>query len=176
MTPDAIRTISHLRQSFYTLFASAMGVPVKITNRNSQTGNSSIASWVDSQQRLNYMYIFAHTAPDDLVPERPLTLRIRVNKGGDTIALTRQKRADQELNHSWHLELILLPDEILDFLPWVVSMVGLYDRGSVAVVPPPPHPLDSSPSSKLLFHSTQTQKASTQLSQKLFSSKGIRIL
>lgn len=176
MTPEAIRTISCLRQDFYSLFASAMEVPVKITNRNSQTGNLSVASWVDSQQRLNYLYIFAHTAPDDLVPERPLTLQIRVNKGGDTVALTRQKRGDQELNRSWHLELTLLPDEILDFLPWIVSLVGFYDRGAVSPVPPPPHPLDTVPSLTMLFHSSRTQKASTQLSKKRFPSKEIQWL
>ncbi|NJP09422.1 MAG: hypothetical protein HC866_08005 [Leptolyngbyaceae cyanobacterium RU_5_1] len=169
MTPETIRIISQLRQEFYSLFATAMEVPVKITNRNSFAGNLSIASWVDSQQQLNYICIFAHTAPDELVPRRPLTLRLAVNKGGDVDAIVRQKKVGQELNQSWHFELTVLPEEILDFLPWIVSLIETYDTDSVSLVPEPPHPLESKLSITRLFQTIRTQKVGHKLSQQVLS-------
>jgi hypothetical protein len=173
MTPDAIRCLSQVRQEFYSLFAAAMDVPVKITNRNSQASSPSVSSWFDSRQRLNYLYIFAHTAPDDFIPERPLVLRLTVNKGGDLLAISRQKKISQELNHHWHLELLLLPEEALDFLPWVVSLVKSHDTHSGSSTLLPPYPLDLQGSTVTLFpnirtqsaHSKLLQQASTQLSR-----------
>lgn len=167
MTPEAIRTLSQLRQNFYSLFAAAMEVPVRITNRNSQTNNLSMASWVDRRQQLNYMYIFAHTAPDRLVPERPFTIRIAINTGGDTVAIARQKQGMQELNRNWYFELTLLPDQVLDFLPWIVSMIASYETGFTTLMPDPPHPLDCKPSSLVRLRNAKTQKAINQLSQPL---------
>ncbi|WP_421654588.1 hypothetical protein [Leptothermofonsia sp. ETS-13] len=169
MTPESIRILSQLRQEFYSLFATAMEVPVKITNRNSHSNNLSIASWIDAQQRLNYMCVYAHTAPDELVPDRPLTLRLVVNKGGDMVAITRQKKSGQEINQSWYFELILLPEEILDFLPWIVILIQSYDTSSTALVPEPPHPLDSRSSTTQSFRNTRTQKASNKLSQQILN-------
>lgn len=168
MTPEAIRTLSQLRQEFYLLFAAAMEVPVRITNQNSQTSHLSVASWVDNQQRLNYMCIFAHTAPDRLIPERPFTIRIAVNTGGDTVAIARQKQGMQELNRNWHFELTLLPDEVLDFLPWVISMIKSYNQDFVALLPEPPHPLNWQPSPAARFHNANTQKATDRLSRKVY--------
>lgn len=84
---------------------------------------------------------YAYTAPDKLVPYRPLTLRLSVNKGGDFMALTRQRKGSQELNRSWNFELILLPEEILDFLPWIIHLIEAYDQGAAALIPEPPYPL-----------------------------------
>ncbi len=64
MTPEAIRVVSQLRRDFYSLFAAAMEVPVNITNGSSSTGNPPMASWIDDRQRLNYLFIYVHTAHD----------------------------------------------------------------------------------------------------------------
>lgn len=159
MTPEAIRTISQLRREFYSLFAAAMKMPVSITNSNSSyASNPSIASWVDGRQRLNCVYVYAHTAPDNLVPERPFILRVTTNKGVGIITTTRRGKDCRELNQSWHLELTLLPEEILDFLPWIVGLVKSYDQGSTSFVQEPPHPF-SRMSNALSFHDLWTQNA-----------------
>ncbi|MGI0483979.1 hypothetical protein ACN4EK_01010 [Pantanalinema rosaneae CENA516] len=165
MTPDAIRTLSNLRQASYSLFATAMDSPVRITNRNSQAGNLSIASWVDSQQQVNYLCIVAHTAPDEFIPERPFVLRLMINRGGDFAGVSRQRKAGQEMNQSWGLELVLLPEEVLDFVPWLVNLVQFYDSGKATSLPAPPHPLEHELSLHQAFHRISTQPAIAKLTQ-----------
>ncbi len=168
MSPEVIRRLAQLRQEFYTLFSKAMEEPVKIVNRNSYASNLSMASWIDNQARFNYIYIYAHTAPDELVPDRPLTLRLSVNKGGDFMAPTWQKRGSQELNRSWHFELILLPEEILDFLPWIVHLIKSYNQGADLLIPEPPYPLVHQLAKGMGLQNAQTYDASNRLAQPLY--------
>lgn len=159
MTPEAIRIISQLRREFYSLFAAAMKIPVSITNGNSCASNPSMASWMDNRQRLNYVCIYAHTAPDNLVPERPFILRVATNKGAGMLLAARRGKDCRGLNQSWHFELTLLPEEILDFLPWIVNLVKSHDKGSASFVQEPPHPFNFKTSNELLFHAVWTQQA-----------------
>jgi hypothetical protein len=165
MTPAAIRLVSQLRHEFYTGFAAAMQVPVSITNESSSASNPSMAYWVDHQQRLNYVRIYAHTAPDELVPERPFVLRLAVNKSVDSAATVRRERGSQGLNQSWHFELTLLPEEVLDFLPWIVSLIQSNEKGSTSFVQEPPHPLEFKASSTLLCQNAWTRSADSSLTQ-----------
>ena len=170
MTPEGIRIISHLRREFYSLFATAMQVPVSITSSNSYASNPLTASWMDNRKKLNYLCVYAHTAPDELVPERPFILRVAANQGaGIAAANMRQKKDCQGLNQSWYFKLTLLPEEILDFLPWIVSLIKSYDKSSASFVLEPPHPLDFRMSNMALFHDAWTQQARQQvLNPRLF--------
>lgn len=159
MTPETIRIITQLRREFYTLFAAAMKVPVSITNGSSSTGNPPIASWIDNRRRLNYLRIYAYSAPDDLTPERPFILQLSVNKGGGVAGATKWRRDYQGLNQDWHFQLTLLPEQILDFLPWLVSLVKSHDEGFASFVQEPPHPFEFNSSNALLFNEAWTQKA-----------------
>jgi hypothetical protein len=167
MTPTAIRTVSQLRQEFYSHFATAMKIPVNITSENSYTSNLSKASWVDNRQQLNYVCIYAHMAPDALVPERPLILRLAVNRGADLVAAARQGKSNNGLNRNLHFELTLLPEEVLDFLPWIVSLVKSHDKGSASFVLEPPYPLDFKTSTALSFQDAWTEKAGSTLAKQL---------
>lgn len=158
MTPETIRIVSQLRREFYALFAEALDLPVYITNGNPSMANPPMASWVDSQRRLNYMRIFVHSAPDQLIPERPFIIRISVNKGGGIMPTAKWRKDCQGTNQDWHFELTLLPKELLDFLPWIVSLVEAYDQGLDFLDQEPPHPLDF-PISNLLPDDAWTQKA-----------------
>lgn len=159
MTPEAMRIISQLRREFYSLFATAMEVPVSISNSNSYASNPSMACWIDNKQKLNYVCVYAHTAPDVLVPERPFILRMAVNKGAGVVADAKREKDCRGFNNSWHFELTLLPEEILDFLPWIVSLVKSHNKGSASFVLEPPHPFDFKKSNLPLFHNAWTQKA-----------------
>jgi hypothetical protein len=143
MTPEAIRIVSQLRREFYSLFADAMKVPVSITASNPSTGNPPMASWVDDRQRFNYLRVYVYTAPDELLPERPFILRISVNKGGGIPTVARWRKDCRGLNQSWSCELTLLPEEILDFLPWLVSLVISQEHEPISGVTEPPHPFHS---------------------------------
>jgi hypothetical protein len=159
MTPEAIRTVSQLRRDFYTLFAAAMEAPVSITNGSSSTGNPPMAFWIDDRQRLNYLRVYVYTAPDELIPERPFILRVSVNKGGGIATTAKWRKGCQGLNQDWHVELTLLPEEILDFLPWLVNLVKSYDQGSASFVQEPPHPFYFKISNVLSLKDAWTQKA-----------------
>lgn len=166
MTPAAIRIVSQLRQEFYCLFSVAMKVSVNITGGSSSASNPSMVFWNDSQQRLNYVYIYAHTAPDELVPERPFVLRVAINKSAGTPITANRGKGCRGINQSWHFELTLLPEEILDFLPWTVGLIKSYDSSFAFLVPDPPHPLEFRTSDTMLFHSAQTCEAGRQLAQR----------
>jgi hypothetical protein len=159
MTPEAIRIVSQLRREFYSLFAAAMKEPVSITNGSSSTGNPPMASWIDDEQRLNYLRIYVYTAPDELIPERPFILRVSVNKGGGIATAAKWRRDCRGLNQDWHFELTVLPEEMLDFLPWLVSLVKSRDQGSASFVQEPPHALDFKTSNVLSFNEAWTQNA-----------------
>lgn len=164
MTPEAIRIVTQLRRTFYSLFATEMEVPVNITNSNSCASNPSIASWVDRQQRLNYLCIYVHLSPDELVPNRPFLLRLAINKGAGIATYTKQHKDYQGMNQRWHFELTVLPEEILDFLPWIVSLVKSYEKGSTSFALEPPHPFEFKMSNLLLSNDIWTQKAGQQAS------------
>ncbi|HEY9796830.1 MAG TPA: hypothetical protein V6D30_14405 [Leptolyngbyaceae cyanobacterium] len=173
MTPEAIRIVSQLRREFYSLFAGAMEVPVCITNGNPSMGNLPMASWIDDRQRLNYVRIYVYTAPDELIPERPFILRISVNKGGGMVTAVKWRKDCQGINQAWHFELTLLPEEILDFLPWIVSLVKSYDQGCASFGQEPPHPFDLKMANKLLLNDVWTQKA-RQFAHSLVSQPPLR--
>ncbi len=177
MTPEAVRTVAQIRKEFYTIFTVAMNAEVTVVNRNSYSSNFSIAFWLDSHQQLNYLCIFAYTAPDDLIPERPLTLRLVVNTGGDAFAINScyknyPKKGNQELNRSWHFQLILLPEEIFNLLPWIVNLIRFYDMGAVASLPKSPSEFDFNPSHPLLSGAITTHQACEQLLQQCDKSRG----
>jgi hypothetical protein len=140
MTPDTIRTLTSLRDQFYCLFSAAMEASVRVTHGNTSTNNPAMAFWVDDQQRLNYIRVYAHTAPDVLVPERPFVLRVSVNKGAGTPLATKQAKGCRGHNQSWHFELTVLPEELLDFVPWIVSVIKVQEKRSAAAAQTPPYP------------------------------------
>jgi hypothetical protein len=158
MTPEAIRRVHELRREFYSHFATTMKVPVRITG-NSYGSNFPTASWLDERQRLNYVSIYAYTAPDHLIPKRPFILRVAINKGAGRITRSKWGEECQGVNQGWHFELTLLPEEILDFLPWIVNLVKAPDRGSAGSMQEPPHPFDFKVSNRLLSNEVWTEKA-----------------
>lgn len=159
MTPEAIRIVSQLRRDFYSRFAATMNLPVSITTSHPSTGNPPIAFWIDDRQRFNYLRVYVYKAPDELLPERPFILRVSVNKGGGIATAAKWRRGCRGLNQGWNFELTLLPEEILDFLPWLVSLVKSQEHGSASFVAEPPHPFHFKTSNVSSFNDAWTQKA-----------------
>ena len=159
MTPEAKRIVSELRCEFYSLFATAMKVPVRITGTSYSRSNSPIASWVDGRQRLNYVNIYAHTAPDDFFPKRPFLLRLAINKSAGSVTRVKHEQEYQGLNQGWDFELTVLPEEILDFLPWIVSLIQADDKGVPSLVQAPPCLSKFVVPENGLFNNAWTEKA-----------------
>ncbi len=160
MTPESIRVLSSLRTEFYTQFVSAMQVPVKISG-SSYNSISFVASWLNDREQLNYLNIYAYTAPDELAVERPFILRIAINKGAGNMGFAKQAQAFRGVNQKWQLELTVLPEQLLDFLPWVVDLVQAHAKGDSSFMQEPPHPVTLELSNWLLtdmIWSTQAEK------------------
>ncbi|NJN21092.1 MAG: hypothetical protein HC812_07775 [Leptolyngbya sp. RL_3_1] len=137
MTPNAIRTLAQVRQDFYAAFAESIGFPVTTTKGGSHSSNASKIAWADGQQRANYICVYAHLAPDVLIPERPLILRLGVNKGLGLEPAKRKKESPQSGQKLLRFEVTFLPDEILGLVPWIVSLLHSQDlKPDVAVTPP----------------------------------------
>ena len=88
----------------------------------------SMASWIDKRQQLNYLLVYPDIAPDALVSQLLLILKIAINRGAGSLVKTKWRKYGQSLNLSWHFKLTLLPSEILNFLPWVVSLIESQDN------------------------------------------------
>jgi hypothetical protein len=158
VTPEAKHTVSELRLKFYSLFAAAMNVPMRVTGA-SYSSNSPIVFWVDDRQRLNYMNVYAYTAPDEFIPLRPFILRLAINKSAFRDMIVKKGLKYRGLNRAWNFELTLLPREILDFLPWIVSLVEAYDKGSPSLLVSPPHPFEFQMPAVGLLNQAWTEKA-----------------
>ncbi len=158
MTPESIRVLSGLRNEFYTRFSSTMNIPVKISG-SSYNSISFVASWIDEKEQLNYLNIYAYTAPDELLIQRPFILRIAINKGAGSMGFARYGQAFRGINQSWQFELTVLPTELLDFLPWVVALVKTKSKGIASFSQEPPHPVTSDLSNWLLAGTIWTLQA-----------------
>ena len=158
MNPEAKHIVNELRHKFYSNFAAAMNMPVLITG-TSYSSNSPIASWIDRSQRLNYINVYAYTAPDEFVPFRPFILRLAINKSAGRVTVTRKGQVCRGMNLMWDFELTVLPKEILDFLPWIVNLVETHDKGSPLLLESPPHSFELNVSEVKLFNNAWTEKA-----------------
>lgn len=141
MNPEAKHIVSELRSEFYSLFAATMKTPVKISS-TSYSSNSPIASWIDKREQLNYVNIYAYTAPDEINPLRPFILRLAINKSALQFMMAKKWQKSRGLNLLWEFELTILPTEILDFLPWIVSLVEAQNQVAPSLLQPPPHPFE----------------------------------
>ncbi len=162
MTPESIRVLSSLRTEFYTQFVSAMQVPVKISG-SSYNSISFVASWLNDREQLNYLNIYAYSAPDELAVKRPFILRVAINKGAGNMGFARQAQAFRGVNQKWQLELTVLPDQLLDFLPWVVNLVQAHAKGESSFMQETPHPVTLELSNWLLTNMIWSTQAEEKL-------------
>jgi hypothetical protein len=149
MTPEAASILNSLREDFYDLFQAKMKMPVKVSKGKSLIFNPSMApilSWVDLQERVNYLSIYAHAAPDQLIPGRPLLLRVAVNRWPHTSGQSAKNQKEPEGNQDWSWELTLLPEEVMAFAPWLARWIEADSRSAELRQRPPsmleffPHP------------------------------------
>jgi hypothetical protein len=111
------------------------------------------------------VYVYAYSAPDDLFPGRPLILRLSINKGVEIVDMPKFGKKRQGRSRKWYFELTLLPEEVIDFLPWIVDLVQAHDQGFGSFNQDPPHPLDLRSSKSSSPYRAQTQKAMNMLLQ-----------
>jgi hypothetical protein len=161
MTPEAANILNSLREDFYDLFQAEMKVPVKLSKGKSLIFNPSMApvtSWIDKRNRINCLAVYAHAAPDTLIPHRPLILRIAVNQWPNTSNQASKNLKDPQFNRDWGWELSLLPEQIMDFAPWLASWIEAESR-STELMQRPPHALEFFPHPTQVANVAWTQSA-----------------
>ena len=158
MTPNSIKELAKIRHDFYSLFAIAIDIKVSITKGNSHSCNPSKVSWYDCYRRYNYIYVYAHIAPDKLLLDRPFIIRIGINKGLDIVPSNSRKEVQSDRRKLLRFDLTLLPDELILFIPWLISLLEAYDKGSNISIPPP-CPLNFATLDEVLRYGAWTQKA-----------------
>ena len=158
MTPNSIKELAKIRHEFYSLLAIAIDMPVSITKGNSHSCNPSKISWRDCHRRYNYIYIYAHIAPDKLLIDRPFIIRVGINKGLGIGTSTSRKEMQGDSQEVLRFDLTLLPDELIHFIPWVISLLKAYDKGHNISIPSP-CPLNVSTLDEILRYGAWTQNA-----------------
>ncbi|ASC73344.1 hypothetical protein XM38_043080 [Halomicronema hongdechloris C2206] len=166
MAPDTIRAVTEIRQEFYRRFADLMAVPVSINSEKAYGSTPSKVSWVDEQNHSNYICVYAHLAPDMLFPDRPLILRLAVNNGMEYMAAKSMSRTRAGLMRKIKVNVTLLPEEILAFLPWLSTLVSCSTSDFHQTLTEPPYPL-SIENSAGLCHQAWTKRALMRFSQHL---------
>lgn len=141
MTPEVTQQVSKLRSEFYAQFADTQDTVVTINKEKSYASTPPKVSWVDAQQRLNYLCIYAYSAPDVLVPNRLLVLRIGVNIGAELLAGVSRGRGIRRHNQACQFYLTLLPDEALGLMPWIIDALDRDTKPGLATMPLPVHKL-----------------------------------
>jgi hypothetical protein len=141
MTPEVTQQVSKLRSEFYAQFANTQDTPVTINKEKSYASTPPKVSWVDNQQRLNYLCMYAYSAPDVLVPSRLLVLRIGVNIGAELLAGTSRGKGIRRHNQDCQFYLTVLPDEALGLMPWIAHALSRDTKPRLATMPLPSHTL-----------------------------------
>lgn len=124
MLPDSAQQVSKLRAQFYRSFADSLGVPANISREKSYASTLPRVSWTDDQGRLNYLCMYAHSAPDVLLPDRPLVLRIGVNLGAELAMGSSPGRGSRRYNWTCQFYLTLLSAELPAALPWILQALA----------------------------------------------------
>ncbi len=124
MLPESAKQVSELRAQFYTSFADALGTAVTITREKSYASTLPRVSWSDDQGRLNYLCMYGHSAPDVLLPDRPLVLRVGVNLGAELFMGAGAGRGTRRYNRTCQFYLTLVGAELPDALPWILKALA----------------------------------------------------
>jgi hypothetical protein len=137
---SAQEKIAYLRQDFFASFLANMTMPAGVNL------HPPMVCWLDPNGHINHLRVHAYMQPHAGMPDRPLIPRLYVNH----YALDNPERIARRMGWQlspkkfdeqprWGFELSLLPSELADFVPWVVSLAqahALYKSSMVAV---PPH-------------------------------------
>ncbi|MGB3136768.1 MAG: hypothetical protein WBG38_20700 [Nodosilinea sp.] len=124
MLPESAQQVSKLRSQFYHSLAAALEAPVTISKEKSYASTLPRVTWTDDQGRLNYVCLYAHSAPDVLLPDHPMVLRIGVNLGTELSTRVSSDRGRRRYNWTCQFYLTLVSSELSAALPWIVEALG----------------------------------------------------
>lgn len=141
--PEASRLTTWCRRQFASRLAGALGQPSWASIQR------PAAYWLDHRDCLNHARVTVYRTPCCQDPRAPLILRIAVNlhavdHPGRVVRRMawRPPLGDWDsfvLGAGWSFELSALPEEILDFVPWVAFLAWAHEGGATRFLKAP-HP------------------------------------
>lgn len=135
---QARRRANAIREEFLRELAAALDRDVLFVER------PRLIAWRSAQGRVEHARLEPYYLPDRRDPARPLILRASINYGGPADWKPILKRVGWEdrvrADRWWKMELSMLPGEVLDYVPWLASVVGAHEHNDAARVIEPPHP------------------------------------
>ena len=162
MLTESAQQVSKLRAQFYRSFADALDVSVNISREKSYSSTLPRVSWTDDQGRLNYLGMYAHSAPDLLLPDRPMVLRVGVNLGAELATGASAARGHRRYNWTCQFYLTLIPPELSAALPWILQALNQPRGLDLEALPELPYSLESKPGQ---VNSLWTRHALQQMQQ-----------
>ncbi|PSR17629.1 hypothetical protein C8255_11540 [filamentous cyanobacterium CCP3] len=87
--------------------------------------------------------MYAHSAPDVLLPDRPTILRVGVNLGAELAMGASSERGRRRYNWSCQFYLTLVSTELSAALPWIVKALGQPCGLDLEALPELPYTLES---------------------------------
>ena len=106
-----------------------------------------IVYWLDPHRKINHLRVYAYMQPHVGMSDRPFIPRLYVNH----YVLDHPERIARRMGWElrpygefdkrlcWSFELSLLPSELPDFAPWVVSLAEAHAANDSSMVLAPPH-------------------------------------
>jgi hypothetical protein len=140
--PEASRITTWIRRQFAVRLAGVVGHPSWASTRR------PVAYWLDRNHRLNRALVLAYQSPCPEDPRAPLILRISINyhAGEDAERVVRRMLGVKPREETpffsppdWSFELSALPEQVIDFVPWVMFLAWAHETGSVRFLKTP-HP------------------------------------
>ena len=131
--------LARLRQNFFSRILADINMPV------AENLNPPAVCWLDPQGRINHLRVHVFMQPHAAMPDRPFIPRIFVNHYGldHSARITRHmgwplRSGSIAEPIQWSFELSLLPHELTDFTPWIVSLAQAHASNDIALVIAPP--------------------------------------
>lgn len=136
------RLFRQLRREFTWRLARALG------KRAEQMRRPVVTVWYDAFGRIGNAQVIPYMAPQGYDTDIPLIPRIAVNTYAVRVTRARvgrlgcpRDRVPEPAMDRPRLELSATPEELLDFVPWVVNLIEHHERGTP--LSEPPHACDT---------------------------------
>lgn len=133
--------LAQLRRNFLERFLADMRMPVGMKL------HPPSVCWLDPNGHINHLRVHAYMQPQVGMSDRPLIPRLYVNH----YVLDHPERIARRMGWElrpfgefderlrWSFELSMLPSQLSDFAPWVVSLAEAHAANESSMVMSPPH-------------------------------------
>ena len=144
---DAIREAgscaARVRRAFAAALASRLCLPATVC----WTPGLPATCWLDHDDGFNHARVLTISGPKSCCLEAPLILRVSINSLAFNYERAVCRRlswpttpGDGQESPRWRYELSLLPEQLVDFVPWTAALAEAQAYQDESMLIAPPHP------------------------------------